>query len=587
MSALPPELAPWAEVLAGLAPDLVEGVGRMARRLDLLLGRVRVRPRPRGDDPEGYDGLDRRGPYDRLLLSEWALADEVPEEFDRRAVSGEHAFLRLDRRDRSRGARTLVLFDGGPDNLGGPRVVQLAALIVLWRRALASRADLLWGMLQGGALATTVDRATIQGFLGGRTARAATEADLARARDGAGDLDELWLIGAPAALVGRAGSTTLRLALTDVIEPDVHAIDARLSRGGTRLGEARLDLPAAHLCARLLTDPFPAPPAARAEPSPRRKPTKPAPDTSPEWKPFPRGYRGPWHLRFLPGTSQLVVCMADDWVLLWAFEGGKLKSPKPKIHELPAEPLLAIGRAKQQTLAVTLTPDGKARTWFGSPLAAPPFASPDTTTPGLVVTAGALTAFTHGDQLFVVPATDREKLLKLDGNVYALFRYYTDLLAVGWTNGDSRLQRILPNGTVEPIARLPGRLAWVGGGRYYPEQLGAILTRPTDRTPRAFRIQAGTRLGLVETRARPDTLDPEEVVIGVAFEGSDAAAITYDRHKNTIRHGGTGTTVSPARAPLQLTVSPDGTVAAWRTSENFVEAWSLVDGEPLLLRYCG
>ncbi len=44
--------------------------------------------------PDGYDGIGRRGSYDRLLASEWLIHDELPDEFLRRVVSGEHAFLR-------------------------------------------------------------------------------------------------------------------------------------------------------------------------------------------------------------------------------------------------------------------------------------------------------------------------------------------------------------------------------------------------------------------------------------------------------------------------------------------------------------
>ena len=48
-------------------------------------------------EPDGYDGIASRGIYERLVTSEWLLADEEPDEFDRRAAMGEHTFTRLAR----------------------------------------------------------------------------------------------------------------------------------------------------------------------------------------------------------------------------------------------------------------------------------------------------------------------------------------------------------------------------------------------------------------------------------------------------------------------------------------------------------
>lgn len=98
-------------------------------------------------EPDGFDGLDRRGPLDRLLSSEWLLAAEVPDEFIRRLEDRELAYLRPHTVQPQRPPASLVLFDAGPDQLGQPRIAQLAVLVVLGRRARAAGAELRWGTL--------------------------------------------------------------------------------------------------------------------------------------------------------------------------------------------------------------------------------------------------------------------------------------------------------------------------------------------------------------------------------------------------------------------------------------------------------
>ena len=43
--------------------------------------------------PDGFDGITDRGHPDRLLMSQWLLAQEVPLEFARRAAEGELLYL--------------------------------------------------------------------------------------------------------------------------------------------------------------------------------------------------------------------------------------------------------------------------------------------------------------------------------------------------------------------------------------------------------------------------------------------------------------------------------------------------------------
>lgn len=151
--------------------------------------------------PRGWSGLSNRGPYDRLIASEWLLADELPDEFLRRATSGEHLFVELDRVTEVQAQRTVVLFDVGPDQLGAPRLVHLALLVVLTARAADQQLSV--GVLQGSelfepALAPEVGRAL--GAAPTRTLPARNHAeDWARRLAEAG-ATELWVVGGPSAL---------------------------------------------------------------------------------------------------------------------------------------------------------------------------------------------------------------------------------------------------------------------------------------------------------------------------------------------------------------------------------------------------
>jgi hypothetical protein len=121
-------------------------VARVEQLLDLLAASI-----DEDGEPDGYDGIDREGALERLLPSEWLLVMEHPDEFVRRYEYGEVAYFKPRRRTERQPLSSLVLFDVGPDQLGRPRIVQLAALVVLARRASAVGSQLRWGTLQNPA----------------------------------------------------------------------------------------------------------------------------------------------------------------------------------------------------------------------------------------------------------------------------------------------------------------------------------------------------------------------------------------------------------------------------------------------------
>ena len=146
---LPESLRPWRAWLQWLPPELACSLGEIIQKIAPLLGTMRRQVS--GDllpEPDGLDDVKSRGPYDRLLATEWLLADVVPEEFLRRAVSGEHLFLMP--RLRAPHIDTLIVatFDAGPLQFGAPRLVHLALWILLARRARMAGATFRWGILQ-------------------------------------------------------------------------------------------------------------------------------------------------------------------------------------------------------------------------------------------------------------------------------------------------------------------------------------------------------------------------------------------------------------------------------------------------------
>ena len=137
---------PWWEQLAFLAPDVRQDLGRLMSRLERGLSLNSVRAI--GGDPAGWSGLARKGPWERLVPTEWALAESYPQEFVRRADEGELGFWELAREYHQAARSVWVWVDAGPDQLGACRVVQIAVLLWLQKKCLESGGQFYWGVIQ-------------------------------------------------------------------------------------------------------------------------------------------------------------------------------------------------------------------------------------------------------------------------------------------------------------------------------------------------------------------------------------------------------------------------------------------------------
>ena len=257
---LPRALAPWAGPLALFPRDLALAMAPLLPRLAGLLGRSGLSPGDAGE-PNGFDGIARRGPYERLLASEWLLLSELPEEFLRRVAASEHAFLRLSRRPPPAGRDIVALFDAGPDQLGVPRIVHMAILIVLAARAARERGSLSWGLLQdeSASLHTGLTVASVRAFLESASPRHVTGPEAASwlAAPRVMAASERWLVGAEDLRPAPSRRSASALIVTEPLERDAPHLDVTaLAAGDPRGRSARVDRPRERLAVRLLRDPF-------------------------------------------------------------------------------------------------------------------------------------------------------------------------------------------------------------------------------------------------------------------------------------------------------------------------------------------
>jgi hypothetical protein len=257
----PAALAHWAQYLDIVPEEVSVALAPIVQRVSLAVGPLSPRFRGAEGEPDGFNGLDRRGSYERLLLSEWALADEFQDEFMRRAVMGEHLFLNPARNARAGARVSLALFDSGPSQLGAPRIAHLAALIALARRAEAAGAAFGWGVLQQPAARpfSDVTASGVTRLLEARSHHDATDEEVERwlsQGDSWSGPDDIWLVGGGRLARLRAGSAVSRLCVEDPLEPDSRRLILSARGASAAKKEVVLKLPPDRVSTRLLRDPF-------------------------------------------------------------------------------------------------------------------------------------------------------------------------------------------------------------------------------------------------------------------------------------------------------------------------------------------
>jgi hypothetical protein len=273
LTSLPKALEPWEPELRLFAGDLAPVVGALSARLSQAIGPLRVQTTTPSDEPNGYASLSRRGPYERLLASEWALQLESPDEFVRRASQGEQLFLELERSVAATSMEAWLLLDCGPSQLGAPRLAHLAALVAFSRRAREAGLLLRWASLRNWDQPPQLEftPGTISEWLTARSPYAPTAFDASTWSNqlptrSSNVVPDVWLVGGPSVVPFAAAHAWSSVV---VGEGDANHLEVRITPGRRRAIEVRLPLPEQRDQVRLLRDPFTALPKPKP-PTPKQ-----------------------------------------------------------------------------------------------------------------------------------------------------------------------------------------------------------------------------------------------------------------------------------------------------------------------------
>jgi hypothetical protein len=279
----PKALESWEPELRLFSRELVGQLATLSERIAHAVGPLRISTEQRSDEPNGYSALSRRGPYDRLLVSEWALQLEHEDEFIRRASSGEHLFVELERRSPAISLEAWLLLDTGPAQLGSPRIAHLAALVAFTRRARNAGIALHWAPVWNWERPAheQLTPATLQAWFAARTPYEPTEHVLTQ---WAGQWPEredverdVWLVGGPDSMKLARDRGWSSLVVDDAQGDGTTSLELRVTPAKKlRTTTLQLALPEPDAQVRLLRDPFdwnrprpaPAPPRPRGNPQP-------------------------------------------------------------------------------------------------------------------------------------------------------------------------------------------------------------------------------------------------------------------------------------------------------------------------------
>jgi hypothetical protein len=258
---LPPSLAQWAGYLRIFPEEVSVALGPIIQRVSMLIGSPQAQINDKQGEPDGFDGLNRRGTYERLLLSEWMLADELEDEFMRRAVMGEHLFLNPARSSRAGTKASLALFDTGPSQIGSPRIAHIAALIVLANRADSAGSTFSWGVLQQPEMATyrDVNASNVMSLLTARSHREVSDTEIEGWEEHLAtwnELDDVWLIGGKRLSLIQTEKRFSRLCVEDTLEPGKRELTVSCNSASGLSSAVTLELPKNNISTRLLRDPF-------------------------------------------------------------------------------------------------------------------------------------------------------------------------------------------------------------------------------------------------------------------------------------------------------------------------------------------
>ncbi|MGD8913315.1 MAG: hypothetical protein PVJ68_11310 [Candidatus Thiodiazotropha sp.] len=261
---LPSPISTWSEILRLFPDDIAHTLRSLSNRLAPLMGPLPQTVKQGIEQADGFDGLSNRGHYERLLMTEWAMARCAPDEFLRRATAGEHLFLEPARKQPHEQKGIVVLFDAGPNQIGKPRLLHLALLILLARRAEQARADFFWGLFQDPDCKChrAINQATVSALLEGRSPSPLGEKWLTPWQEHLSrhNLLECWCVTPSPfdSVFQQQGNIRIDEPLTAKVDRLRVSVENSNRRKGTEI-----ELPPDNIAIRLLRQPFTPPPSRK------------------------------------------------------------------------------------------------------------------------------------------------------------------------------------------------------------------------------------------------------------------------------------------------------------------------------------
>ncbi|MHB8878937.1 MAG: protein kinase domain-containing protein [Myxococcaceae bacterium] len=581
---LPSALVRWQRELSIFPPEVALTLGPWLQRLEVAFGVARHLPQAGAGEPDGLGALSRRGAYERLLLSEWLLADELPDEFLRRAAMQEHLFLEVARKRPHGARRVAVLLDASPSQQGSPRLAHLACLVVLAARARAAGDVLLVGVLGDEQCRPwdEVSPMSVRAILQGRRPLEAQPGDLARWRERLAleKTDDLWLVGAPR--LGRLAGQVSRVEVCDVIEPGARQLRLDVRALGTTPRGLTLELPEAGACTRLLRDPFDTAEAAGQPRTPELAAGSPLFFSWHGRRLIARSPDGgvvalsvPNSPRAMPGRARLFQPLANERLLAAGFVGRHFIALTCRYGQI-----LLWGRGKPQ---LELAPYDRLCTCLGTcealvslPLDAPLGSLLEGTAPRSMcaLAGGVLVQLDLGpppevkvvSQLAVSAVVMGGTLTYVERDPYTKSRAYL-------RGRDGFARGLLGTAGFDAFAGRTNKEGHLAVHQFASEWL-VLYGNVASTSVREFQLSGapGTVVGLVRRREgqAPSllTLPPGgHALVAVGRDGSFA--------------------LPPASSPIvSACASPDGALAAWLTERGDVEVFSFRH-DRVLARYFG
>ena len=270
MTPFPRPLLPWRQQLACFPDDLAVALGKLVIRLAPLVDAFSSMISPHHGEVAGFDGISRRGSYERLLPTAWLLRESAPWEFLRRAANAEHTFFRLAYREPTPLRSTLALLDAGPDQLGSCRIAQLPILALLARRAEQRGGSLSWQLVHhlGETPLNTLDEQSVRAFLSGRTSLRSSEKELKNWQSRFPE-HSIWTLSDGS--LGVDGTQHVNVGIRERVTRDAPMLDLEFAAHGRTSRHVVLQLPDEQTAVRLLRNPFE---TKRAGPAPQKAPSR-------------------------------------------------------------------------------------------------------------------------------------------------------------------------------------------------------------------------------------------------------------------------------------------------------------------------